>query len=170
MRIKLDIDGGTYRSLGIGYLLVLLVAASLGILTGASLAVTGAVIVVGLVLLPALCVPLFVSVLLHELGHVVAAIGLGLRVRAIKVYGVYFLFGGAPMPEGARSSGFADLKTQLRRDQPWSATLISLAGPAVDIAVALGCYLLLRNSPEPIPWGRFYGFLELRPLGTRSRR
>lgn len=58
---------------------------------------------------------------MHEFGHVMAALALGVRVTAIEL----MPFGGTARMEGWR---------QL---QPWQAALIALAGPLVNLVLAM---------------------------------
>lgn len=69
----------------------------------------------------ATAVLLFVSVLLHELGHSLVAIGQGVKVRSITL----FLLGGVASVE-------RECPTAL------GALLVALAGPAVSLAIGVG--------------------------------
>lgn len=64
---------------------------------------------------------LFVSLLLHELGHSLTALAQGVRVRSITL----FLFGGVAALERECST-------------PISALLVAAAGPAVSLLLAVG--------------------------------
>lgn len=68
---------------------------------------------------------LFVSVLLHEFGHALTALRLGIPVRSITL----FIFGGV-----------AELKRDA--DRPGAEFWVAIMGPAVSAALALGCWLL----------------------------
>jgi len=59
--------------------------------------------------------------LLHELGHVLAALALGVRVAAIELM---------PFGASARLEGWRQLR-------PWQAALIALGGPLANLAVAM---------------------------------
>jgi len=80
----------------------------------------------GLAFLTALL--LFVSVLLHELGHSLVALSQGVKVRSINL----FLFGG-----------FASVDRECAT--PMGAALVAAAGPAVSLALA--CLFLALRVP-----------------------
>ncbi|EHY87806.1 site-2 protease family protein [Saccharomonospora azurea] len=82
------------------------------------------------VLAAAFAVLLGISVLAHELGHCVVALRLGVPVRRVRL----FLLGG--LSEVVRSP---------RR--PAQEALIAVAGPAVSLALAAACWLLLLAVP-----------------------
>jgi len=71
---------------------------------------------------------LFVSVLLHELGHSLVALSQGVKVRSITL----FLFGG-----------FASVDRECAT--PMGAALVAAAGPAVSMALA--CLFLVLQVP-----------------------
>ena len=71
---------------------------------------------------------LFVSVLLHELGHSLVALSQGVKVRSITL----FLFGG-----------FASVDRECAT--PMGAALVAAAGPAVSLALA--CLFLVLQVP-----------------------
>ncbi|HEX2711271.1 MAG TPA: site-2 protease family protein [Candidatus Acidoferrales bacterium] len=73
-------------------------------------------------------VMLFVSVLLHELGHSVTALRYGIPVRSIRI----FIFGGVSQIAGEAPSGAAEF---------W----IAFSGPAVSLALA-AIFRLLQAS------------------------
>jgi Zn-dependent protease/CBS domain-containing protein len=79
-----------------------------------------------------LVVCLFTCVVLHELGHGLVAQRLGVRVREIVL-----------LPIG----GVARLLSEPKK--PLHELLIALAGPFVNVLLALGAYLALRGSPIP---------------------
>ena len=80
----------------------------------------------GLAFLTALL--LFVSVLLHELGHSLVALSQGVKVRSINL----FLFGG-----------FASVDRECAT--PMGAALVAAADPAVSLALA--CLFLALRVP-----------------------
>jgi len=84
----------------------------------------GDLMVWGLAFLTALL--LFVSVLLHELGHSLVALSQGVRVRSITL----FLLGGVASVDRESAT-------------PIGAALVAAAGPAVSLALA-GLFLALR--------------------------
>ncbi len=77
---------------------------------------------------------LFVSVLLHELGHSLTAMGQGIQVNSITL----FLFGGV-------ASIDRESKT------PGKAFWVAIAGPAVSIALALVLFGLTHVLPLDTP-------------------
>ena len=90
----------------------------------------GDLMVWGLAFLTALL--LFVSVLLHELGHSLVALSQGVKVRSITL----FLLGGVASVDRESAT-------------PMGAALVAAAGPAVSLALA-GLFLALR-----VPAGQF---------------
>jgi Zn-dependent protease len=78
---------------------------------------------------------LFVSVLLHELGHSIVAIQFGVPVRAITL----FIFGGVSQITVEPPSALAEF-------------LIAIAGPLVSFALGILCYGLERvlGGSEPL--------------------
>ena len=81
---------------------------------------------------------LFVSVLLHELGHSFAARRYGLEIESITLW---FLGGLAQ---------FRTLPDDWRQEF-W----IAVAGPIVSVALGVGCYVALDLLPEALPVVRF---------------
>ncbi len=79
-------------------------------------------------------VMLFVSVLLHELGHSVTALRYGVPVRSITI----FIFGGVSQIAGEAPSGGAEF---------W----IAFSGPAVSLALAVVLRLLQAALPGAGP-------------------
>jgi Zn-dependent protease len=76
---------------------------------------------------------LFISVLLHELGHSMVAVAQGVKVRSITL----FLLGGVATVERECST-------------PFGALLVAAAGPAVSLA--LGALLMLSAHPATHLW------------------
>jgi Zn-dependent protease len=91
----------------------------------------------------------FVSILLHELGHSVIAISLGLPVRSITL----FLFGGA-----------AELSAEPHR--PRDEFLIAIAGPAVSGLLGVGLLLAWFAAPSDGPLAVISGWLGVTNLGV----
>lgn len=85
---------------------------------------SGDLMIWGLAFLTALL--LFVSVLLHELGHSLVALSQGVKVRSITL----FLLGGVASVDRECAT-------------PMGAALVAAAGPAVSLALA-GLFLALR--------------------------
>ena len=67
---------------------------------------------------------LFLSILLHELGHAFTAVQMGLHIRGITL----FLFGGVAEMEDEPPN-------------PRSELLIAVAGPVVTVLIAMACWL-----------------------------
>jgi Zn-dependent protease len=92
---------------------------------------TGIAVLLGLAFL----VGVFASVLLHELGHALAARRYGIRTRGITL-----------LPIG----GLAQLEGEPRT--PKQELVIALAGPAVNFVLAAGLYVIVAITGLPT-WG-----------------
>lgn len=78
---------------------------------------------------------LFVSVLLHELGHSLVAISQGVRVKSITL----FLLGGVASVERECSTALGSL-------------LVAAAGPAVSLLLGLGLMACSHTATHIAPW------------------
>ncbi|MEY3757829.1 MAG: hypothetical protein RLZZ263_983 [Cyanobacteriota bacterium] len=77
---------------------------------------------------------LFVSVLLHELGHSLVALAQGVKVSSITL----FLMGGVAKVERECSS-------------PWGALAVAIAGPAVSLALGLALLANIHSASHLSP-------------------
>lgn len=79
----------------------------------------------------------FLSILVHEMGHALA-----MRYYGIDSYIVLYQFGGLAVPDRyAHSTGF---RSRSRGEAPISQIVISAAGPAAQIGLAVAIVLVLR--------------------------
>jgi stage IV sporulation protein FB len=79
----------------------------------------------------------FVSILVHELGHALA-----MRFYGIDSYVVLYQFGGLAIPE--QYSSRMGHGSRRMRDDPLSQIVISAAGPAAQLGLALAIVLVLK--------------------------
>jgi Zn-dependent protease/CBS domain-containing protein len=87
----------------------------------------------------------FLCIVLHEMGHAVAAQAFGVRTRSITL----FLFGGVAELEGEPPSA-------------WSEFVVAIAGPAVSAVLAAGFFLAdvaVSGIPGSLPWELVLGYL-----------
>lgn len=79
----------------------------------------------------------FLSILVHEMGHALA-----MRYYGIDSYIILYQFGGLAVPDRHSSSmGFG---SRSRGEDPISQIVISAAGPAAQLGLALAIVLVLR--------------------------
>ncbi len=78
---------------------------------------------------------LFVSVLLHELGHSLVALSQGVKVKSITL----FLLGGVASVERECSTALG-------------ALLVAAAGPAVSLVLAIGLLAASHSAAHVAPW------------------
>jgi len=78
--------------------------------------------------------PMLAALLLHEMGHVLAAVALGVRVATIEIM---------PFGASARLEGWRQLR-------PWQASLIALAGPLTNLALVIGAIFCVRGGFLPL--------------------
>jgi Zn-dependent protease len=81
----------------------------------------------------------FLSILVHEMGHAMA-----MRFYGIRSYIVLYQFGGLAIPE--QYASMMEFGSRRRRDDPWSQIVISAAGPGAQLALAGVIGLSLKLS------------------------
>jgi len=89
------------------------------------------------------------SILVHELGHALA-----MRFYGIRSYIVLYHFGGLAIPE--QYSSFLGYGGRRQRESPISEIVISAAGPAAQLGLALAIALTMKLSgfrmQSPVPF------------------
>lgn len=82
---------------------------------------------------------MFLSILIHEMGHVLA-----FRRYGINSHVVLYHFGGLAVPSGS-------LAWQPRRMDPYAQIFISAAGPAANLLTVVLIVLMLRAAGHQVP-------------------
>lgn len=118
----------------------------------------------------AVCVLLFaIAILVHEFGHFIVAISLGLKVEAFsigfgpaiwkkRIRGVEYRISSIPLggyvsipdvdPEGTKALEGASASAAKVRIAPWKEALVAVAGPAMNIVLAVFLAVLLSLIPS----------------------
>lgn len=99
----------------------------------------------------------FVSIVIHELGHALA-----FRRTGTAAHIVLYHFGGLAIPDREFSTGFSRSRT----DRPTNRLLISFAGPAAQLTVASLLMAGLMVSGHSVPFGGFVADLLALPPGA----
>lgn len=100
----------------------------------------------------------FISILVHELGHVMAFMYYGIPARVVLLF-----LGGLAIPDrggtGGIWSNFGGYSKSVNQAKGWSEIVIAAAGPiagfALAAAVVLGVYLM-KGSVEFVPDNPFH--------------
>lgn len=117
-----------------------------------------------------ICILLFaIAILIHEFGHFIAAISLGLKVEAFsigfgpaiwkkRIRGVEYRISSIPLggyvsipdvdPEGTKALEGASRIEAKKRIAPWKELIVAVAGPAMNIVLAVFLAVLLSLVPS----------------------
>jgi regulator of sigma E protease len=117
-----------------------------------------------------ICILLFaIAILIHEFGHFIAAISLGLKVEAFsigfgpaiwkkRIRGVEYRISSIPLggyvsipdvdPEGTKALEGASRIEAKKRIAPWKELIVAVAGPAMNIVLAVFLAVLLSLIPS----------------------
>lgn len=117
-----------------------------------------------------ICILLFaIAILIHEFGHFIAAISLGLKVEAFsigfgpaiwkkRIRGVEYRISSIPLggyvsipdvdPEGTKALEGASRIEAKKRIAPWKELIVAVAGPAMNIVLAVFLAVLLSFIPS----------------------
>jgi Zn-dependent protease len=91
---------------------------------------------------------MFISILIHELGHALA-----FRQYGVSSHIVLYHFGGLAVPDGGHGYGFS-------RFHPRQDMIVAAAGPAAQLLLAAIILLLVRVAGHSVPleafWGRWW--------------
>ena len=82
----------------------------------------------------------FLSILIHELGHTLA-----MKRYGISSYMILYHFGGLAVPSGGSMMGMN------RRSDPYQQIYISAAGPGLQLALAGAVILLVKTAGYAVP-------------------
>lgn len=117
-----------------------------------------------------ICILLFaIAILIHEFGHFIAAVSLGLKVEAFsigfgpaiwkkRIRGVEYRISSIPLggyvsipdvdPEGTKALEGASRIEAKKRIAPWKELIVAVAGPAMNIVLAVFLAVLLSLIPS----------------------
>jgi Zn-dependent protease len=90
---------------------------------------------------------MFISILIHELGHALA-----FRQYGVSSHIVLYHFGGLAVPDGSLGYGFG-------RFHPRQDIIVAAAGPAAQLLLAAIVLLLVRVAGHSVPLEAFFGRL-----------